>query len=740
MQPELIGYADRFSAAAGESLRFMVSTDAPTYEVAIVRLIHPDPAAPDVKHIVMESPASRPYRGRRQVIYPGSFVLVEHQQVLDQLHNFTLQAWIYPTTPDKGQPQGVLTKWSEREATGFGLLVGEGGHLGLWTGSGGRVAHHYTDQPMRAREWYFVAASFDADSGEARLYQFNTSNFPGDPSSTMFVSAAVTPSPSEAPLLIAAEYGETVRPGYIAGRGVFNGKIDRPRLFSRALNTDEIDQLRTSAPPEGVAAGDLVAAWDFSDDIASSRIRDSGPNQLHGIAVNMPCRAATGHNWMGTEVDFRRAPSEYAAIHFHDDDLDDARWEVDLDLTVPAEWQSGIYAAKLTAGNQVDYIPFCVRPRKGKPTAQAAFLIPTMTYLAYANFRGKDTSRDETGALRQPLSQPLDEYLAEHPELAMSIYDHHSDGSGCCFSTRLRPIPNMRPHYRWGLVGGPRHFSADLYMVDWLEAKGFANDVFTDEDLHFDGLELLANYRVLITGTHPEYWTKPMMDALQAYLGAGGRLMYLGGNGFYWVTSVDPERPHVVEVRRGIAGTRTWESAPGECYHSTTGEPGGLWRHRGRAPNAIAGVGFTAQGWDGRAPGYTRKPDSFDARAAFIFEGIGPDEVIGDFGLGLGGAAGDELDRIDYRLGTPYHTLVLASSSGHSKGVLPVIEDHTAIDVKLVSGENWNVQADMVFFETANGGAVFSTGSIAWCSALSHNNYTNNVSRITENVLRRFVR
>jgi N,N-dimethylformamidase len=139
-----------------------------------------------------------------------------------------------------------------------------------------------------------------------------------------------------------------------------------------------------------------------------------------------------------------------------------------------------------------------------------------------------------------------------------------------------------------------------------------------------------------MSGTHPEYWTTPMMNALEAYLAGGGRLMYLGGNGFYWVTSVDPERPHMIEVRRSNAGTRAWESAPGECYHSTTGEPGGLWRYRGRAPNRIGGIGFTAQGWDGRAPGYTRQPDSFDERAAFIFEGIGADEVIGDFGLVLG--------------------------------------------------------------------------------------------------------
>jgi N,N-dimethylformamidase len=44
----------------------------------------------------------------------------------------------------------------------------------------------------------------------------------------------------------------------------------------------------------------------------------------------------------------------------------------------------------------------------------------------------------------------------------------------------------------------------------------------------------------------------------------------------------------------------------------------------------------------------------------------------------------------------------------------------------------------MVFFELPAGGAVFSVSSIAWCGSLSHDGYDNAVSRITENVLRRF--
>ena len=45
----------------------------------------------------------------------------------------------------------------------------------------------------------------------------------------------------------------------------------------------------------------------------------------------------------------------------------------------------------------------------------------------------------------------------------------------------------------------------------------------------------------------------------------------------------------------------------------------------------------------------------------------------------------------------------------------------------------------MVFFETPDGGGVFSVSSISYAGSLAHNGYNNNISRITENVLRRFL-
>jgi N,N-dimethylformamidase len=48
------------------------------------------------------------------------------------------------------------------------------------------------------------------------------------------------------------------------------------------------------------------------------------------------------------------------------------------------------------------------------------------------------------------------------------------------------------------------------------------------------------------------------------------------------------------------------------------------------------------------------------------------------------------------------------------------------------------IRAEIVYFETRNGGAVFSTGSITFCGSLSHNGYANPISRMLETVLTRF--
>jgi N,N-dimethylformamidase len=486
-----------------------------------------------------------------------------------------------------------------------------------------------------------------------------------------------------------------------------------------------------------------VGDWDFSQGIATPVVSDRSPNQAHGQTVNMPTRGVTGRLWDGSEDSFLAKPEHYGAIAFHEDDLEDCGWEPDFSFEVPSDLPSGIYAARLESEHgDREEIPFYVRPAPGQAPAPILYLAPTHTYLAYANFRlnlTREIRAKGSITAASPLS-PTDRLLMARPDLGPSLYDEHPDGMGVCYSSRLRPIVTMRSDAFETLTASPRHFAADLCLIAWLDAKTLPYDVATDEDLHRDGLDLLRPYQVVITGGHPEYWTGPMLDALEMYLGDGGRLMYLGGNGFYWVTAMDPARPHLIEMRRGTSGTRSWTSAPGETRLSLSGEPGGLWRHRGRTPNALVGVGFAAQGWDAAA-GYARLPGSVDPRAAFIFAGIGDDEIIGDFGLVLDGAAGDEIDRYDLALGTPPETLRLATSQGcHSNAFQLVIED-TMESLPTWGGATCDrVRADLTLLDRTaeGGGAVFSVGSINWIASLPHNSFANNVSRITENVARHF--
>ena len=226
-----------------------------------------------------------------------------------------------------------------------------------------------------------------------------------------------------------------------------------------------------------------------------------------------------------------------------------------------------------------------------------------------------------------------------------------------------------------------------------------------------------------------------MRDALSGWLGDGGRLMYMGGNGFYWRIAHDPANPAIIEVRRAEDGTRAWIAEPGEYYHQFSGEYGGLWRRLGHPPNELVGIGFAAQGFDGGTH-YRLKPGALDARVAFVMEGVEQSDILGNYGNQGGGAAGEEIDRWDVHLGSPAHAVIIATSEDHKPGMLRVKEEfHMTQPLR----SDPKVRADMVFFELPSGGAVFSTGSISYAGSLAHNNYDNDIARLTGNVLNRFL-
>lgn len=706
--PSLLGYATPWSVAPGERVTFMVSSAHPRYRVDIVRLIHGDdrPGAPGLDERRVPSTVDGEYPGSERSYPRGSFVVVDDRPLLRGREGFTLSGWFLPTTPGKGA-QGLLTKWSGESGLGYGMFIDTTGALSLRIGNRSEgTLEVSTGVALRADQWYHLAVAFDP-RGSVLLCQRPDPLWPRDVTAVVIERPIMSSGPYDdgAPLVMAAWWAGSAS----ETAGHYNGRIAAPALHRTALDAELIAAL---ADGERFVAGDQVcASWDFAAGTSTTTVHDVSANAVDGRAVNLPARGVTGHRFGGGDLAWTTAPDTHDAIHFHDDDLDDCCWEPSFELTIPDDMTGGVYAARLTSGDASYHVAFFVRPANRRAIEPILFLVPTNSYLAYANFR--------------------EGFAEEHGVLG--LYHDHGDGSPVFYSSALRPIVNMRPGADFDVLGdegAPHQFNADLYLVDWLTKKGFGFDVATDDDLDREGLELLGQYRVVLTGSHPEYWTSGMLDSLGAYLADGGRLMYLGGNGLIWVTSFDPERRHVIEVRKW---TGSPDFAPGDAHHSTTGEQGGYWRLRGRPPNRLVGVGSVGQGFDRSSP-YRRTSVSYEERTAWIFAGI-DDELIGDFGLTMGGAAGFEIDCADHRLGTPPHAAVVATATEFS----PRYEHQNPVHIAGTSFDLHDpLRSDMVYFETPRGGAVFSVGSIAYCGSLSHDGYENNVSRVTENVLRRF--
>lgn len=746
VRKSIVGYADTLRVAPGDTIRFMISADGGgSYRAAMARLVHAgcvlsgdDPpegiAGYELDVRPVAAACDGEYPARHQPTSPGSYIFVPPTPLFAELESFTVEAFVWATAPTGG-PQAVLGTFSPDTGRGFALALDATGAAALVLGRGvAGVDWIGTGMPVPERRWVRLAASYDADAHRATVVQQPLPACPSDVL-TLTPATSVRNIDGEArwraggPLMIAAwEQGAArapdAEPGYPMTGGNFNGRIDSPRLARRALGLAE---LRSDKRRQGrhVFGDATLAAWDFSREISGDLAVDVGPHGLNGVAINMPTRAVPGPGWTGDQPCYTAAPLQYSAIHFHDDDLGDAGWDTDFQWQVPDATPSGIYAVRLIAEDGgTDEIPFFVTPRRGGAKARAAFLVPTATYLAYAN----QTLHLRAGSIMgDPPERPCDNdaFLLEHPEFGLSQYDYHGDGHGVVFSSAHRPILNLKG------VGMPWGFGMDTMINAFLERNGYEFDVITDQDLHEQGRDLLGRYRVVMTGSHPEYWSTAMLAGLEGYLGGGGRLMYLGGNGFYWRIAFHPQIDGVIEVRRAEDGTRPWIAEPGEYYHQFTGEYGGLWRRLGRTPNRLVGVGFAAQGIDNAY--YRLTKASRDPRVAFIFDGIEGD-IVGDFAMI--GAASMEIDRYDRRLGSPPHALVVGTSENHSAEMLRTKEE---LPMSAPHGNDPEVRADMTFFEGPQGGAVFSVGSISWAVGLGHNGYDNAVARITRNVLDRFL-
>lgn len=366
--------------------------------------------------------------------------------------------------------------------------------------------------------------------------------------------------------------------------------------------------------------------------------------------------------------------------------------------TAPA--QSGLYWFHAsTASGAAFAFPWVVAP--ARPKAPLAVLACDITWNAYNNFGGRSNYINAhhlpptpTVNARLELSRYVD---ARHqtwgyPAYAPLAFERPEPLNHISLTDRITdPIEG-----RMACAAAP----AEWRLLGWLEREGFAYDYYSETQLHRGVLDLAA-YRVLILSVHPEYWTRPMYARLKHWVfEEGGRLLYLAGNGLN--CEVELRLDDTMLVHNG-AITDLWPAGMGGAESR--------FALRIESEANLLGVVFTPSGAMTGAPYQVVDANHW----AFANTGLGNGDLFGTQSLHMrcpGGASGHETDKVSPS--SPPNVRILARGLNPDQG-----------------------GAEMVYFETPRGGAVFSAGSICYASALP---VDEPLSRVTRNVIERFLR
>lgn len=460
--------------------------------------------------------------------------------------------------------------------------------------------------------------------------------------------------------------------------------------------------------------------WDFPTRVPDDpTIISSGARGLSLYLVNQPTFCATSIRWDGSSFDPRQTPDQYDAVHCHDDDLGPLDWPSSYRATIPKDAAAGIYAFEVDWGGGSERIVFFVTSRTRKNSL--VYVVPTATYLAYA---------DET------LPEQLYEWKCDdrghqfaRSNNFRSLYDYHSDLSGVSICSYRKPKATLRDDYRYPLSGGPHNLPVDLHFLRFCHQHSIPLDIVTDHELHGEGIEALGHCRAVVTGSHPEYISVEMDETLRQFLGRGGSLAYLGGNGFAGAVAFKGD---LMELRRSpLEAGRTWDGTIAEQVFSINNEPAGHLRARGRGEFSLVGGGISLMGFSQARP-FVRLDTSYAPEQAWLFDGVG-DEPIGTEGIVLGGAAGYEVDSTNHAMGTSPDTIVIAKATG-----FPSDFSHDASRWYAGGDEERKERccAEMTLRYLSAGGLIFSASSVAWCGALPAGATMNDVGTLTLNLLK----
>ncbi|MEO8540291.1 MAG: N,N-dimethylformamidase beta subunit family domain-containing protein [bacterium] len=329
-------------------------------------------------------------------------------------------------------------------------------------------------------------------------------------------------------------------------------------------------------------------------------------------------------------------------------------WAPSFSLTVPANWTSGLYAARCSSALGDDaFMVFAVKP-KIADRKKIAVLANALTWNCYNDWGGRSKYTVPVG-----------------PQLSFE-----------------RPNPAITPVE----TGQIDHLvRAELWIMGWMADAGFEFDVYTDIDFH-QGTGF-NDYRAIVLSTHPEYWTGKMLTRLETYIEQGGSVLYLGGNGVFEQVELDTGKKNITVM--GGDETRLRDG----FYFRNLAPP--------RSEREILGVGYRYDNYMTYA-GYRIENSG---HRFFTGTTLDDGDIIGEAGRNGGGASGWEMDTS--LPGQALATAVVSANGNDDRGAPP-----SNLVLLARGANAGGFGADMTAYDTPAGGVVFSVGSISFGGSL----------------------
>jgi hypothetical protein len=283
--------------------------------------------------------------------------------------------------------------------------------------------------------------------------------------------------------------------------------------------------------------------------------------------------------------------------------------------------------------------------------------------------------------------------------------------------------------------------------------------VITNADLE-EHPGIVDNYKLLLSVGHDEYWSGPMRDTVEGFIGRGGNVAFFSGNTSLWQVRMEDQIDGTASVMVGYKGQFKKDPV---FDTDRIAELTSIWSDHliGRPENHMTGVSFTRGGYHrigkrvtNGAGGYTVfRPDHW------MFEGT---DI--DYGDVLGAATttvGYECDGCEYTTidglpvptgadGTPESFEILAmvpaahftrTTAGrppkaHEPSEIEflaarVFDDRGEAAVKRIAAG----QAMLGNYTSPGGGTVITSGSTDWAHGLAGRD--PQIEQITSNILDR---